>query len=184
MLSIQPIFNMLSPMQIMNTSFDPLNLVNTYGAFGTVGRERMNVIFEGTMDDDPSDQANWQPYIYKGLPVLTDKQPPQVAPYHLRLDWQMWFAAMSVPEEYPWTYHLIWKLLHNDAQALSLFKEEPFPGKPPKYVRAVLYQYQFAEPGNKEGSWWNRRRISDWIPAMSADDPRLLKIMKSQGWIP
>jgi len=184
MLSIQPIFNMLSPTQIMNTSFDPLNLVNTYGAFGTVGRERMNVIFEGTMDDDPSDQANWQPYIYKGLPVLTDKQPPQVAPYHLRLDWQMWFAAMSVPEEYPWTYHLIWKLLHNDAQALSLFKEEPFPGKPPKYVRAVLYQYQFAEPGNKEGSWWNRRRISDWIPAMSADDPRLLKIMKSQGWIP
>ena len=184
MLSIQPIFNMLSPTQIMNTSFDPLNLVNTYGAFGTVGRERMNVIFEGTMDDDPSDQANWQPYIYKGLPVLTDKQPPQVAPYHLRLDWQMWFAAMSVPEEYPWTYHLIWKLLHNDAQALSLFKEEPFSGKPPKYVRAVLYQYQFAEPGNKEGSWWNRRRISDWIPAMSADDPRLLKIMKSQGWIP
>jgi len=184
MLSIQPIFNMLSPTQIMNTSFDPLNLVNTYGAFGTVGRERMNVIFEGTMDDDPSDQANWQPYIYKGLPVLTDKQPPQVAPYHLRLDWQMWFAAMSVPEEYPWTYHLIWKLLHNDAQALSLFKEEPFPGKPPKYVRAVLYQYQFAELGNKEGSWWNRRRISDWIPAMSADDPQLLKIMKSQGWIP
>jgi len=184
MLSIQPIFNMLSPMQIMNTSFDPLNLVNTYGAFGTVGRERMNVIFEGTMDDDPSDQANWQPYIYKGLPVLTDKQPPQVAPYHLRLDWQMWFAAMSVPEEYPWTYHLIWKLLHNDARALSLFKEEPFPGKPKKYVRAVLYQYQFAEPGNKEGSWWNRRRISDWIPAMSADDPQLLKIMKSQGWIP
>ena len=184
MLSIQPIFNMLSPTQIMNTSFDPLNLVNTYGAFGTVGRERMNVIFEGTMDDDPSDQANWQPYIYKGLPVLTDKQPPQVAPYHLRLDWQMWFAAMSVPEEYPWTYHLIWKLLHNDAQALSLFKEEPFPGKPPKYVRAVLYQYQFAEPGNKEGFLWNRRRISDWIPAMSADDPQLLKIMKSQGWIP
>ena len=102
-LSIQPVINMLSPQQIMNTSFDPLDLVNTYGAFGTVGQERLNVVFEGTMDDDSSDNANWKPYIYKGLPVLPDKRPPQIAPYQLRLDWQMWFAAMSSPDEYPWT---------------------------------------------------------------------------------
>ena len=60
---------MLSPKQIMNTSFDPLDLVNTYGAFGTVGQERLNVVFEGTSDDDSTDNANWKPYIYKGLPV-------------------------------------------------------------------------------------------------------------------
>ena len=68
-LSIRPIANMLSPGQIMNTSFDPLDLVNTYGAFGTVGQERLNVVFEGTMDETPADKANWKPYIYKGLPV-------------------------------------------------------------------------------------------------------------------
>ena len=183
MLSIQPVFNMLSPRQIMNTSFDPLNLVNTYGAFGTVGRERWNVVFEGTMENDAADYATWKPYLYKGLPVQPDKRMPQVAPYHFRFDWQMWFASMSTPEEYPWTYHLVWKLLHNDAQALSLFKDNPFTGKPPKYIRAVLYQYQFAKPGNNKGLRWHRRKVSTWIPAMSADDPRLIQIMRSNGWM-
>ena len=135
------------------------------------------------MDEDPSDSANWKPYIYKGLPVLTDKRPPQVAPYQLRLDWQMWFASMSVPEEYPWTYNLIWKLLHNDAHAVGLFAYNPFPDKPPKFIRAVLYQYQFAEPGNEKGLWWNRRKVKTWIPPMWADDPELQKFLTRQGWI-
>ncbi len=181
-LSIQPVMNMLSPRQIMNTSFDPLDLVNTYGAFGTVGKERLNVVFEGTMDDYPSDSSNWKPYIYKGLPVLPDKRPPQVAPYQLRLDWQMWFAAMSSPAQYPWTVNLISKLLHNDPGALSLFAENPFPDKPPQYIRVVLYRYSFAKPGNPQGNWWTRDRVNIWLPALSADDPRLMDFLKSEGW--
>ena len=181
-LSIQPAMNMLSPRQVMNTSFDPLDLVNTYGAFGTVGKERLNVVFEGTMDDYPSDSSNWKPYIYKGLPVLLDKRPSQVAPYQLRLDWQMWFAAMSSPSRYPWTINLISKLLHNDPGALSLFAENPFPDKPPQFIRAVLYRYSFAKPGNPEGNWWIRERVSIWLPALSADDPRLTKFLESEGW--
>ena len=110
-LSINPVANMLSSHQIMNTSFDPLELVNTYGAFGTVGQERLNVVFEGTMDENPGDSANWKPYIYKGLPVALDKVPPQIAPYQLHLDWQMWFASMATPDEYPWTLNLVWKLI-------------------------------------------------------------------------
>lgn len=172
-LSFQPVANMLSPGQIMNTSFDPLDLVNTYGAFGTVGQERLNVIFEGTMDNDTSDNAKWKPYIYKGLPVLLDKRPPQIAPYQLRLDWQMWFAAMSSPDEYPWTLNLVSKLLHNDPAAVGLFDSNPFPGKPPRYVRAVLYQYGFAKPNNTQHLWWNRERISLWLPAMSAGNPAM-----------
>jgi len=182
-LSIQPVVNMLSPAQIMNTSFDPLDLVNTYGAFGTVGQERLNVIFEGTTDNDSTENAHWKPYIYKGLPVLVDKRPPQIAPYQLRLDWQMWFAAMSSPEEYPWTVHLVWKLLHNDAGTLSLFANDPFPGKPPTYVRAVLYRYKFAQPGNPQGLWWTRERIGLWLPALSVNDPTLISFLKSEGWI-
>ena len=143
-LSIQPAFNMLSPRQIMNTSFDPLDLVNTYGAFGSVGRERLNVVFEGTMDEVPDDHANWKAYPYKGFPVALDKRPPLIAPYQLRLDWQIWFASMSSPEEYPWTLNLISKLLHNDPGVVGLFAANPFPEKPPKYIRAVLYRYRFA----------------------------------------
>lgn len=184
-LSIQPVLNMLSPRQIMNTSFDPLDLVNTYGAFGTVGRERLNVVFEGTMDSVADDRANWKAYPYKGLPVALNKRPPQIAPYQLRLDWQMWFASMSTPEEYPWTVHLVSKLLHNDPGALSLFSGNPFPGKPPRYIRAVLYRYSFAKPGNPQGRWWNRERIGDvWLPALSLSDPRLIEFLKGSGWIP
>lgn len=183
-LSIPPAFNLISPRQVMNASFDPLDLVNTYGAFGTVGRERLNVVFEGTMDQDTSEKAEWKPYPYKGLPVALDKRPPQIAPYQLRLDWQMWFAAMASPGEYPWTLHLVWKLLHNDPGAVGLFASNPFPGEPPRYIRAVLYRYRFARPGNPQGLWWNRVRVDIWLPPMSANDPILVDFLKSAGWNP
>ena len=136
------------------------------------------------MDDVPDDKANWKPYPYKGLPVYLDSRAPQIAPYQLRLDWQLWFASMSSPDEYPWTLNLVSKLLHNDPLALSLFAGNPFPEKPPKFIRAVLYRYQFAAPGNPQGRWWNRDRISDWLPALSANDPRLLESLKGGGWNP
>jgi hypothetical protein len=183
LLSIQPALNMLSPGQIMNTSFDPLDLVNTYGAFGTVGRERLNVVFEGTMDEHPDEKAKWIPYEYKGLPVYLNKMPPQIAPYQLRLDWQMWFASMASPADYPWTLNLVYKLLHNDEQAVGLFADNPFPNKPPRYIRAVLYKYTFAKPGNPQGHVWNRQRISLWLPVLSVNDPGLLSFLKSSGWI-
>lgn len=183
LLSIQPALNILSPGQVMNSSFDPLDLVNTYGAFGSVGQERLNVVFEGTTDDTTGNKANWKPYIYKGLPVLPDKRPPQVAPYQLRLDWQMWFAAMSSADQYPWTYNLVWKLLHNDAGAVSLFAYNPFPSRPPRYIRAVLYRYRFAKPGNPQGFYWTREQLGDWIPPMSINNPQLEKYLRYEGWI-
>jgi len=183
LLSIQPVLNMLSTNQAMNSSYDPLDLVNTYGAFGSVGQQRMNVIFEGTSDDTTGNKARWQPYIYKGLPVLLDKQPPQIAPYQLRLDWQMWFASMSTADQYPWTYNLVWKLLHNDPDAVGLFAENPFPHKPPRYIRAMLYDYKFAKPGSPNGLYWTRDAGSEWLPVLSNSDPRLINFLASQGWI-
>ena len=183
LLSIQPTINMLSPGQVMNTSFDPLDLVNTYGAFGSVGQERLNVIFEGTSDDTTGRKARWKPYVYKGLPVRLNQQPPQIAPYQLRLDWQMWFAAMGTADQYPWTLNLVWKLLHNDTSSISLFARSPFADKPPRYIRAVLYRYKFAKPGNAEGLYWTREQIGDWIPALSVEDPRLIRFLQGQGWI-
>lgn len=182
-LSIQPIGNMLSSGQVMNTSFDPLDLVNTYGAFGTVAQERLNVVFEGTADNDSTGNAHWEPYVYKGLPVELDKRPPQVAPYQLRLDWQMWFASMSTPDEYLWTYNLIWKLLHNDRGATALFAKNPFEKTPPTFVRAVLYRYRFAKQGNAQGLWWHRDSIAMWIRPMNVSDAALLNVLRSEEWI-
>ena len=181
LLSIQPLLNIFSPNQIMNTSFDPLDLVNTYGAFGSVGKERYNVVFEGTEAAVPNDEADWKPYPYKGLPVALDERPPQVAPYQLRLDWQMWFAAMGSPDKYPWTLNLIWKLLHNDTGAVGLFRSNPFPEKPPHYIRAVLYRYSFVRP-NREGLWWKRENLGLWLPPLSADNPELKQLLERAGW--
>jgi hypothetical protein len=182
MLSFQPAFNLLSPKQIMNTSFDPLELVNTYGAFGSVGQERYNVVFEGTRDLNP-DSADWKAYPYKGLPVAPDQPSHQIAPYQLRLDWQMWFAAMSTADQYPWTYHLAWKLLHNDPGILGLFAGNPFPAKPPRYIRAVIYRYRFARPRHNGGPYWERERLGLWLPALSVQNPQFVAYLKGQGWI-
>lgn len=182
-LSVQPVANLISPGQIMNTSFDSLDLVNTYGAFGSVGKERLNVVFEGTDAASPDDRAVWKAYPYQALPVALNRRPPQIAPYQPRLDWQMWFAAMGTPAQYPWTLNLVWKLLHNNPGALSLFAGNPFPGKPPRYVRAVLYRYQFARPGNPEGNWWKREALGLWLPPLSADDPRLINFLREAGWL-
>ena len=98
----------------MNSSFDPLDLVNTYGAFGTVGRERDEIIFEGTNDAVITGETKWKEYEFVAKPSDPNRRPPFIAPYQPRIDWQIWFAAMATPADYPWTFHFVWKLLHND----------------------------------------------------------------------
>jgi hypothetical protein len=182
-LSIAPVRNLLSSHQVMNTSFMPLDLVNTYGAFGSVGRERLNVVFEGSDTSEPDDHPVWKAYPYVALPEALDRRPPQIAPYQPRLDWQMWFAAMGSAAQYPWTLHLVWKLLHNDPGALRLLGPNPFPTHPPRYVRAVLYRYRFAPPGDRHGRWWTRERLGLWLPPLSADDPQLRRFLAAEGWL-
>jgi hypothetical protein len=181
-LSIPVVLNLVSERQIMNTSFDPLQLVNTYGAFGSIGREQYVVVFEGTDAELPYNDADWKEYPYRGIPVDLKQMPPIVAPYQLHFDWQMWFASMASPNEYPWTIHLVWKLLHNDPLALQLFAGNPFPDHPPRYIRAAWYRYRFAKPGNPEGRWWEREKLGDWFPVISLDDRRLRHWMELEGW--
>ncbi len=182
LLSVNPVMNLFSGQQIMNTSFDPLELVNTYGAFGTVGKSRPEIIFEGTDEQTITDRTVWKPYEFPCKPGDPKRRPCVISPYQPRLDWAIWFAAMSTPENYPWTVHLVWKLLHNDPGALSLLDGNPFPGRPPRYVRAELYRYRFARPGNPEGLWWERERIGSWIPPLSVDDLRLYRFLLAHGW--
>ena len=180
-LSIAPVTNLLSTRQVMNTSFNRLHLVNTYGAFGSVGRERSEIVFEGTSGAS-RDFAEWREYEFKAKPGDLRRAPPIVAPYQPRIDWQIWFAAMASPNDYPWTIHFTWKLLHNDPGTLSLLSNNPFPAAPPRFVRAVLYRYTFTPPDVADGTWWQRERLDLWLPALSASDPALRDFIEANGW--
>src|SRR5581483_4469674 len=113
-LSIAPIANMLSPGQMMNFSFNPIHLVNTYGAFGSITRTRYEIVIEGTRDPAVTPSSKWEAYEFKGKPGDPSRRPPQIAPYHLRLDWLMWFAAFSPSPQDDWFFALIGKLLEGD----------------------------------------------------------------------
>jgi hypothetical protein len=158
-LSWRPLRNLFSRRQQMNASFDPLHLVNTYGAFGTVGRERFEVVVEGTRDG-----VTWVEYEFRGKPGDPRRRPRQWAPYHLRLDWMMWFAAISRSYAAPWFTPFIRKLLENDRATLKLLGRNPFPGAPPQAVRAFIYRYRFTtwRERSETGDHWVRVKLRDF----------------------
>jgi hypothetical protein len=166
-LSYAPVRNLVSRRQMMNFSFNPLHLVNTYGAFGSITRQRYEIIVEGTDAAPDDDAATWKEYEFKGKPGDVRRRPPQVAPYHLRLDWLMWFAAMSSPFDHPWFVRLMAKLLQGDRATLSLLRHNPFPDKPPTAVRAQLFLYRFSTRGERRESrvWWVRTLVGEYFPA-------------------
>jgi hypothetical protein len=178
-LSVSPVLNLISPSQAMNSSFDPLDLVNTYGAFGSVGRERREIVFEGTQDDLITSHTQWKEYQFPYKPGDPMRRPPIITPYYGRLDWQIWFAAMASPQDYPRALKFLWKLLQNDPGTLSLLANNPFPDSPPHYIRARLYKYQFAPPG--EPAWWQRTLLGDWLPPLTTSD--LDEAIQAQPWL-
>lgn len=100
--------------------------------------------------------------------------------YHYRLDWQMWFASFRDYEDEPWIAHLVAKLLAGDRGVMALFANDPFPDRPPRFVRASLYRYAFARPG--EPGWWTRERVGDYLRPLSRDDPDLRAFLARYGW--
>jgi hypothetical protein len=161
-LSWWPVRNLLSRRQLMNFSFNRLHLVNSYGAFGSVTRNRDEVIVEGTAD--PTGQSGWQEYAFKGKPGDVKRRPPQVAPYHLRLDWLMWFAGISSSYAESWFVPFLVKLLEGDRATLKLLRHNPFPHQPPVLVRARLYRYRFTTWSERRATRarWVRREIGDF----------------------
>ncbi|OBF82646.1 hypothetical protein A5791_04215 [Mycobacterium sp. 852002-51163_SCH5372311] len=168
-LSYWPARNMLSSHQRMNASFNAFHLVNTYGAFGSVGRTRREVVIEGTDEARITSQTIWKEYGFKGKPGAVRRLPRQWAPYHLRLDWLMWFAAISPGYALPWLQPFLERLLRNDRSTLRLLQHNPFPEAPPRYVRAELYQYRFTTWAElrSEHAWWHRARISMYTRPMT-----------------
>ena len=172
-LSIRPALNLVSTRQRMNASFNPLHLVNTYGAFGSIGRDRAEIVIEGTSDRAITPATAWQEYEFKGKPGDRSRMPPQIAPYHLRLDWLMWFAAMGSPAQHRWFQVLLSKLLAGDSETTALLRFNPFPDLPPRWIRASLYEYRFTTPAERRqtGHWWHREPLGlYWPPARLQSD--------------
>ncbi|MCR2799972.1 lipase maturation factor family protein [Microbacterium sp. zg-Y818] len=134
--------NLLAHRQLMNASFNRWQLANAYGAFGTVTKTRVEYVIEATMDADPG-EATWHEYEFKGKPGNVRRIPRQYAPYHLRLDWLMWFLPLGRSLE-DWFTVLLVRLLEADAATLKMLRRAPFGSERPTWVRVVSYRYRFA----------------------------------------
>jgi Lipase maturation factor len=180
-LSVAPISNLFSRRQLMNFNYNPLHLVNTYGAFGSVSKERYEVVLEGTEAAAVTPTTEWREYELKGKPGDPRRRPRQVAPYHLRLDWLMWFLPFSAKATRrgvvtlgyePWFLRLSRKLLEADPATLRLLRRDPFAGRRPRFVRARYYRYEYTtwQERKQTGAWWRRTAIGDYLPPVSAAD--------------
>ncbi|MFB8228509.1 lipase maturation factor family protein [Cellulosimicrobium sp. NPDC055967] len=159
-LSVRPARNLVARRQLMNASFEPFRLVNAYGAFGSVSRRRDEVVVEGTTARSPGPD-DWVEYAFRGKPGDVSRRPPQVAPYHLRLDWQMWFLALGSPGT-RWFEVLLLRLLEADRPTLRLLAADPFAHDPegpaPRWVRARVFRYRYTtrDERRRSGDWWVR----------------------------
>ncbi|MFF3561676.1 lipase maturation factor family protein [Streptomyces sp. NPDC002574] len=171
LLSWWPARNLVSRGQMMNVSFNRLHLVNSYGAFGSVNRVRMEVVVEGTDAAELGPGTVWKEYGFKGKPTDPRRMPRQFAPFHLRLDWLMWFAGISSAYAWPWFLPFVGKLLDNDPGTLRLLRSNPFPHTPPTHVRARLYHYRFTDWNTLRttGTWWDRTLVRDYLPPVDRD---------------
>ncbi|MDT5205407.1 MAG: hypothetical protein QOD34_2043 [Mycobacterium sp.] len=171
-LSYWPVRNMISRRQRMNMSFNPFHLVNAYGAFGSIGRTRREVVIEGTDEAVVTEATVWKEYEFKGKPGGVRRLPRQWAPYHLRLDWLMWFAALSPQYAYSWFRPFILRLLRNDPPTLRLLRRNPFPDAPPRYVRAQLYRYRFTTAAElrRDHAWWHRTLEGSYLRPTALTD--------------
>ena len=147
----------------MNTSYNRWHLVNSYGAFGSVTKNRYEIIVEGTREEYVGAHTAWQEYEFKGKPGDPGRRPRQFAPYHLRLDWLMWFAALSPGYLRPWFHVLVHRLLEGDPHISRLLLRDPFAGDPPLWIRARLSRYRFTTRAERRttGDWWVRTPVGE-----------------------
>ena len=138
----------------------PFRSFNSYGLFAVMTRERPEIIIEGS-----DDGRTWRPYEFKAKPGDPRRRPGFVAPHQPRMDWQLWFAALDYPNDDPWVSALCLRLLEGSPDVLALFASNPFPQKPPRQVRAVVYDYTFTTPAVRAatGRWWERTPVDLYV---------------------
>ena len=147
---------------------EPLHVVGSYGLFAVMTTSRPEIIIQGS-----NDGINWQDYEFNDKPGNLKKAPGWVAPYQPRLDWQMWFAALSNYRSNPWFVNLMVRLLEGSPQVAGLFATNPFPDSPPRYVRALAYNYRFTNFAERRatGDWWQRKLEGSYFPIAALRQP-------------
>lgn len=145
----------------------PLRTFNAYGLFQVMTTERPEIIVEGS-----NDGQNWKAYEFKYKPGDLKRRPTFVEPHQPRLDWQMWFAALSNYQNNPWFMNFCQRLLEGSPPVLKLLEKNPFPDAPPKYIRAVVYEYHFTDVATRRrtGEWWTRTPVGMYLPVVSLQD--------------
>lgn len=154
--------------QSVNEFLDTFPIVNHYGLFSVMTTSRLEIIVEGSRDG-----KTWLAYEFKFKPGDQKRAPPWVAPHQPRLDWQMWFAALSDYRMNAWFIGFLIRLLQGSAPVLALLKNNPFPDAPPLYVRATVYEYRFTTRFEREatGAWWTREKRWLYCPVYSLRGP-------------
>ncbi|HXB57963.1 MAG TPA: lipase maturation factor family protein [Candidatus Acidoferrales bacterium] len=142
----------------------PLRTINDYGLFMVMTTERHEIIVQGS-----DDGAHWSDYEFKYKPGDLNGRPVFVAPFQPRLDWQMWFAALGSIDQNPWFQNFCFQLLQGSPEVAELLQKNPFPDKPPRYIRAELYNYHFTNFTERRatGAWWKRESIGEYLPPVS-----------------
>ena len=147
---------------------EPLRSVNTYGLFAVMTPTRPEIVVEGSNDGE-----RWDPYEFAYKAGDVRRPPPWVAPHQPRLDWQMWFAALGDASGEPWFRRFCQRLVAGAPDVLRLMAHDPFDGRRPRFVRAVLYQYRYAPADeHRRGIWWRRERLGDYMPPIAAHRPQ------------
>ena len=151
----------------MLSAIAPLRTVNSYGLFASMTTERDEITIEGS-----NDGRLWLPYGFKWKPGPLNERPKFVAPYQPRLDWQMWFAALGNFRSSPWLQNLFVRLLQGEPAVLGLLKTNPFPDKPPRFIRAQIARYQFTDYDERRrtGNWWIREEPQPYAQPLSLRD--------------
>jgi hypothetical protein len=143
----------------------PLRIIDSYGLFAVMTTTRPEIVFEGSEDG-----KTWKAYEFKYKPGDDLKRPPPwVEPHMPRLDWRLWFAAMEPVDASPWVLNLVERLLDGSPDVKGFFAVNPFAEKPPKYVRAFVYDYHFTDEQTRvaTGCWWRRDNKSVYLPPVT-----------------
>ena len=158
------------PFKAIYSWVSPFRTINSYGLFAIMTTTRPEIIMEGS-----NDGMNWFAYEFKYKPGDLKSPPLFVAPHQPRLDWQMWFAALGNYQSNPWFVSLCIRLLQGSKDVIKLIDKNPFPDSPPKYIRALFYDYHFSDFGKKEktGEWWRRELKGLYFPPVILENDRL-----------
>jgi predicted DCC family thiol-disulfide oxidoreductase YuxK len=157
------------PLAFIHEHIAPFRIVNGYGLFRVMTKDRGEIVIEGSADG-----IDWLPYEFKWKPGNVKRAPGWCAPHQPRLDWQMWFAALGAPQQNPWFGRLVVRLLQGSRDVSRLLAHNPFPDQPPRYIRASFYRYRFTtvEEHRQSGAWWKRHELGEYLPTVSLDQLR------------